>query len=105
MELTELIKDFAVTKLLSKVELDFLEAELWETIQHIKDITSLSIAPESVCKDLKLKSGSSWMMCCAVTLDNARPEKISRSEKFSKLIKANFDNTKEKGANGPIDFF
>ena len=87
MELTELVEDFAATKLLSKVELDFLETELWETIQHIGEITSLSSAPNSICDDFKLEEGSSWMMCCAVALDAVRPEEKSRAENFAKLIK------------------
>ena len=40
LELTDLIKDFIATNLLSKVELDFLESELWETLEHIDEITS-----------------------------------------------------------------
>ena len=87
MELTELVEDFAATKLLSKVELDFLETELWETIQHIGEITSLSSAPNSICEDFNLEKGSSWMICCAVALDEARPEEKSRTENFAKLIK------------------
>ncbi len=87
MELTELVEDFVATKLLSKIELDFLETELWETIQHLGEITSLSSAPNSICEDLKLQKGSSWMMCCAVVLDEARPEEKSRTQNFSKLIK------------------
>ena len=87
MELTELVEDFAATKLLSKVEIDFLETELWETIQHIGEITSLSTAPNTICEDLKLGKGSSWMMCCAVVLDASRPEEKSRTENFNNLIK------------------
>ena len=45
LELTEIVKDFIATKLLSKVELDFLESELWETLEHIDEITSLTSAP------------------------------------------------------------
>ena len=45
LELTDLIKDFIATNLLSKVELDFLESELWETLEHIDEITSLTSAP------------------------------------------------------------
>ena len=51
LELTELIKDFIATKLLSKVELDFLESELWETLEHIDEITSLTSAPENISKE------------------------------------------------------
>ena len=86
LELTELIKDFIATKLLSKVELDFLESELWETIEHIDEITSLTSAPINISKELKLKDGSPWQLCCAVVLDAARPQKNSRSEKLKKLI-------------------
>ena len=86
LELTELIKDFIATKLLSKVELDFLESELWETLEHIDEITSLTSAPVNISKELKLKDGSSWQLCFAVILDAARPQKNSRSEKLKKLI-------------------
>ena len=86
LELTDLIKDFIATNLLSKVELDFLESELWETLEHIDEITSLTSAPVNISKELKLKDGSSWQLCCAVVLDAARPQKNSRSEKLEKLI-------------------
>ena len=86
LELTDLIKDFIATKLLSKVELDFLESELWETIEHIDEITSLTSAPVNISKELKLKDGSSWQLCCAAVLDDARPQKNSRTEQLRKLI-------------------
>jgi hypothetical protein len=86
LELTELVKDFIATKLLSKVELDFLESELWEIVEHIDEITSLTSAPVNISKELELKDGSSWQLCCAVVLDSARPQKKSRSDKLKKLI-------------------
>ena len=86
LELTDLIKDFIATNLLSKVELDFLESELWETLDHIDEITSLTSAPANISKELKLKDGSSWQLCCAAVLDNARPQKNSRTEQLRKLI-------------------
>ena len=86
LELTDLIKDFIATNLLSKVELDFLESELWETLEHIDEITSLTSAPVNISKELKLKDGSSWQLCCAAVLDDARPQKNSRKEKLRKLI-------------------
>ena len=86
LELTELVKDFIETKLLSKVELDFLESELWETFEHIGEITSLIAAPLYISKELKLKEGSSWQLCCAVLLDTVRPQKKPRSEKLKVLI-------------------
>ena len=86
LELTELVRDFIATKLLSKVELDFLESELWEILEHIDEVTSLTTAPVNVSKELKLKDGSSWQLCCAVVLDSARPQKNSRSENLIKLI-------------------
>ena len=86
LELTELVKDFIATKLLSKVELDFLESELWETLEHIDEITSLTSAPVNISKELKLKDGSSWQLCCAVVLDTVRPQKKLRSEKLKLLI-------------------
>ena len=87
MELTELVEDFVATGLLSKVELDFLEAELWETLQHIGEITSLSLADVSIAESLDLEAGSSWILCCAAVLDIARPQKDSRVDSFSTLIK------------------
>jgi len=86
LELTDLIKDFIATNLLSKVELDFLESELWETLEHIDEITSLTSAPVNISKELKLKDGSSWQLCCAAVLDDARPQKDSRTEQLRKLI-------------------
>ena len=86
LELTELIEDFVSTRLLSKVELDFLEAELWETLQHIGEITSLSIAPEVITKELDLENGSSWQLCCAAVLDDARPTRELRTKGLAKLI-------------------
>ena len=87
LELTELVEDFVATRLLSKVEVDFLEAELWETFQHIGELTSLSIAPVNIAEKLDLKVGSSWSLCCAVVLDTVRPEKESRTDELFKLIK------------------
>ena len=84
LELTDLIKDFIATNLLSKVELDFLESELWETLEHIDEITSLTSAPVNISKELKLKDGSSWQLCCAAVLDDARPQKNSRTEQLRK---------------------
>ena len=86
LELTELVEDFIATRLLSKVELDFLESELWETLEHIDEITSLTSAPVNISKELKLKDGSSWQLCCAAVLDDARPQKNSRTEQLRKLI-------------------
>ena len=89
LELTELVKDFIETKLLSKVELDFLESELWETLEHIDEITSLTSAPVNISKELKLKDGSSWQLCCAAVLDAARPQKNSRIESLRRSIEQN----------------
>ena len=86
LELTELVKDFVATKLLSKVELDFLEGELWETFENIDEITSLIAAPVHISKELNLKDGSPWQLCCAVVLDTVRPQKKPRSEKLKCLI-------------------
>ena len=86
LELTELIEDFIATRLLSQVELDYLESELWETFEHINEITSLTSAPTKISKELNLKEGSSWQLCCAAVLDTARPQRISRTEKLQKSI-------------------
>ena len=86
LELTGLVEDFISTRFLSNIELDFLESELWETLEHIDEITSLTSAPVNISKALKLKDGSSWQLCCAAVLDAARPQKNSRTEKLRKLI-------------------
>ena len=88
MEVTELIKDYVVTELLSGIELDFLEGELWETTQHISEINSLTIAPKNICNKLELDENSCWQLCCAAVLDYTRPldNKKRRVEDFNKLI-------------------
>ena len=88
MELTELIKDYVATELLSSIELDFLEGELWEIIQHISEINTLTVAPKEICKKLELREKSCWQLCCAAVLDFSRPlkEKNERVEDFNKLI-------------------
>ena len=88
MELTELIKDYIATELLSSIELDFLEGELWETIQHISEINTLTMAPKDICNKLKLKEKSCWQLCCAAVLDSSRPlkEKNERVDNFNELI-------------------
>ncbi|WP_269622631.1 inward rectifier potassium channel [Prochlorococcus marinus] len=87
LELTDLVKDFVATQLLSKVELDFLEAELWDTFQHIREITTLSIAPSNISESLNLENGASWSLCCAAVLDATRPLDEPRVNKLSNLIK------------------
>ena len=91
MELTELIKDYLATELLSSIELDFLEAELWETIQHISEINTLTLAPKEICKKLKLDEESCWQLCCASVLDSLRPlkKKEKRVENLKILINQN----------------
>ena len=88
LELTELIKDYVVTELLSNIELDYLEGELWEITQHISEIHTLTIAPANICKKLKLEERSSWQLCCAAVLDYSRPlrNKKERINNFKKLI-------------------
>ena len=51
MELTELIKDYVATELLSSIELDFLEGELWETTQHIAEINTVLKAPKKYARN------------------------------------------------------
>ena len=84
MELTELIKDYVVTELLSNTEIDFLEAELWETTQHISEINFLTIAPQNICKKLELEKNSCWQLCCASILDSLRPLK-NKKERVNNL--------------------
>ena len=73
MELTELIKDYLATELLSNIELDFLEGELWETTQHIAEINTVFKAPKNICDKLGLDVNSSWQLCCAAVLYSSRP--------------------------------
>ena len=89
MELTELIKDYVSTELLSSIELDFLEGELWETIQHIAEINTVFKAPKIICEKLDLDEKSCWQLCCAAVLDSLRPLKNGqkRVDDFKKLIK------------------
>ena len=86
LEVTGLVEDFVATGLLSNIELDFLESELWETFEHINEITYLISAPINISKNLKLKDKSSWQLCCAAVLDSARPQKNSRTDALQKLI-------------------
>ena len=88
MELTELVKDYVVTELLSSIELDFLEGELWEITQHISEINTLTLAPANICKKLELDKNSCWQLCCAAVLDYSRPlnNKKERVNNFKKLI-------------------
>ena len=88
MELTELIKDYVATELLSSIELDFLEGELWETTQHIEEITTVFKAPKNISKKLGLDDKSCWQLCCAAVLDSLRPLKNgqTRVDDFKKLI-------------------
>ena len=88
MELTELIKDYVATELLSSIELDFLEAELWEITQHISEINTLTLAPPNICKKLEIDDKSCWQLCCAAVLDSSRPLKNGqkRVDNFIELI-------------------
>ena len=89
MELTELIKDYVATELLSSFELDFLEGELWETTQHIAEINAVFKAPKIICEKLDLDEKSCWQLCCAAVLDSSRPLQNGqkRVDDFKKLIK------------------
>ena len=89
MELTELIKDNLSTELLSSIELDFLEGELWEATQHIAEIRTVFKAPKNICEKLDLDEKSCWQLCCAAVLDSLRPLKNGqkRVDDFKKLIK------------------
>ena len=89
MELTELIKDYVATELLSSTELDFLEGELWETTQHIAEINAFFKASKKICEKLDLDEESCWQLCCAAVLDYSRPLKSGqkRVDDFKKLIK------------------
>ena len=91
MELTELIRDYVATELLSSIELDFLEGELWETTQHIAEINTVMKAPKNICKKLGLDEKSCWHLCCAAVLDSSRPLKMGKIELmiFKKLINLN----------------
>ena len=88
MELTELIKDYVATELLSSIEIDFLEGELWETTQHIAEINTVIKAPKNISKKLGLDENSCWQLCCAAVLDSLRPlkKKSSRVDYLKKLI-------------------
>ena len=88
MELTGLIKDYIATELLSSMEIDFLEGELWETTQHIEKLNTVIKAPKNICKKLGLDEKSCWQLFCAAVLDSSRPLKNgqNRDVNFKKLI-------------------
>ena len=75
MELTELIKDYIATELLSSIELDFLEGELWETTQHIAEINTVFKALKNICEELGLDEKSCWQIFYAAVLDSSWPLK------------------------------
>ena len=83
MEITELIRDYITTKLLSNQELDFLEVELWETFNHIDEVEFLAKAPNDITNKLELPNNSCWQLCCAAILDKKRP--IDNKNRFQKL--------------------
>ena len=60
MEITELIRDYITTKLLSNQELDFLEVELWETFNYIDKVEFLFKAPKNRINRLELPDNSFW---------------------------------------------
>ena len=88
MKLTELIKYYSATELISSIEIDFLEGELWETTQHIAEINTVIKAPKNICKKLGLDEQSCWQLCCAAVLDSSRPLKNgqNRVDDLKKLI-------------------
>ena len=88
VDLTELIKDYVATELLSSIELDFLEGELWETTHHIAEINTVIKAPKNICKKLGLDENSCWQLCCAALLDSERPlnNGKKRADDFKKLL-------------------
>jgi len=88
VELTELIKDYVATGLLSSIEIDFLEGELWETTQYIAEINTVIKAPKNICKKLGLDENSCWQLCCEAVLDYSRTLKNGqkRVDDFKKLI-------------------
>tara|TARA_A100001388_G_scaffold34263_1_gene21924 strand:- start:161 stop:451 length:291 start_codon:yes stop_codon:yes gene_type:complete len=88
LELTELIKDYVATELLSGIELDYLEGELWETTQHITEINTVFKAPKNISQKLGLDEKSCWQLCCAAVLDSSRPLKNGqkRVDDIQKLI-------------------
>ena len=91
MELTELIRDYVATELLSSIELDFLEGELWETTQHIAEINTKIKSTKNICKKLGLDEKSFWHLCCAAVLDSSRQLKMGKIELMilKKLINLN----------------
>jgi len=88
VELTELIKDNIATELLLSIKLDFLEAELWESTQHIAAINTVFKAPKDICEKFELDEKSCWQLCCAAVLNSAKPliSGQKRVEDSKKLI-------------------
>jgi len=88
VELTELIKDYVATELLSSIEIDFLEGELLETTQNIAEINTVIKALKIICEKLRLDEKSCWHLCCAAVLDSLRPLKNEQNsvDDFKKLV-------------------
>ena len=88
MELTELIKDYLAKELLSGIEIDFREGELWETSQHIAEINTVFEDPKNICEKLNLDENSCKQLSCAPLLDSSRPLKNGqkRVDDFKKLV-------------------
>ena len=54
VELNELIKNYMATELLSSIEFDFLEEELWETTRNISKINTFFNSPKYIyMRDIK----------------------------------------------------
>tara|TARA_Y100001954_G_scaffold47463_1_gene49786 strand:- start:37 stop:192 length:156 start_codon:yes stop_codon:yes gene_type:complete len=51
MEITELIRDYITTKLLSNQELDFLEVEPLDTFNQIDEVELLAKGPNDITKN------------------------------------------------------
>ena len=83
MEITELIRDYITTKLLSNQELDFLEVELQETFNHIVEVELLAKAPNNITNKLDLPNNSYWQLCYAAILD--KEKLIDNKNRFQKL--------------------
>tara|TARA_B100000963_G_scaffold301838_1_gene274566 strand:+ start:260 stop:517 length:258 start_codon:yes stop_codon:yes gene_type:complete len=83
MEITELIRDYITTKLLSNQELDSLEVKLKETFYLIDAFKILEKAPNNIINKLELPNNSCWQLCCSAILDIKRP--IDNNNRFQNL--------------------
>ena len=78
-----LIESYSFGTPLSRDELALLSLELETQIMNINistDFACFKIAPSHICKALKLRKGTYWIMCLAQILDLHQPPKVGKTK-------------------------